>query len=390
MRVLISGAGIAGLTLAWLLERDGHEVVMVERAPALRTEGYMMDFFGAGYDACEKLGWLDDLAAIHYPIPHLTFLDGHGREQVAVPYAEFRRLFDGRHFNFMRGDLERLLHAKVEGRVEIRFGTSIDACFERDDGVTVSCSDGGPLHGDLLVGADGIHSRVRELTFGPEHEYLIPLGYDAAAFILDQPPRGFAHTDAFSMLGVPDRQVAVYPIRGGRLATFFIHRTGRPPLPVDEAEASRQLRTVYGDLHWIVPDLLAARPAGSVYYDTVAQIRLPTWSTRARRIVLLGDACQCLSVVAGQGASMAMAAAYVLADELRIAPDVPGALARYEHRVKPDIETKQEAGRRMARWFVPDSPFRMTVRTLVLRAVRWRAVQGLMRRLFAAEGSLRL
>ena len=125
MDIVISGAGISGLTLSHLLQRDGHKTTIVEKSPSLREDGYMMDFFGTGYDVAEKLGLLNDLERIHYPIPRLAFIDPRGREQVAVNYNDIRKLFNGRHFNFMRGDLERLLYSRVSDDVDIRFGTTI-------------------------------------------------------------------------------------------------------------------------------------------------------------------------------------------------------------------------------------------------------------------------
>jgi 2-polyprenyl-6-methoxyphenol hydroxylase-like FAD-dependent oxidoreductase len=117
MRVLISGAGIAGPSLAWCLERLGHQPVVVERAPQLRDEGYMMDFFGSGYDAAERLDLLPDLASIHYPIDRFVFVNGRGRERLSLAYPVLRRrLFNDRHFNFMRGDLERVLYERFQGR----------------------------------------------------------------------------------------------------------------------------------------------------------------------------------------------------------------------------------------------------------------------------------
>ncbi len=112
MRVLICAAGVAGLTLAWCLERRGHDPIVVERAPHPRDDGYMIDFFGSGFDVAERLGLLPALESIHYPVDRLAFVNGRGDERFSVPYPALRkRLFANRHFNFMRGELERLLRA---------------------------------------------------------------------------------------------------------------------------------------------------------------------------------------------------------------------------------------------------------------------------------------
>jgi 2-polyprenyl-6-methoxyphenol hydroxylase-like FAD-dependent oxidoreductase len=386
MRVLICGGGIAGLTLAWCLKRQGHHLVVVESASRFRDEGYMIDFFGSGYDASERLGLLPALERVHYPIARLAFVDEQGRERLSLPYPMLRkRLFGDRHFNFMRGELARVLQDQVEGQVEIRFGTTVEAIEQRGEDVRVRLSHGATESFELLVGADGVHSQVRRLAFGPEDRFARFLGCYTTAFITDSSSRGLLTSDAFVSMAVPNRQVGVYPIRGGRLATFFIHRAQRPIEDFSRESALRELRASYGGLDWIVPELLErCAQTASVYFDKVMQIELPQWSTR--RVVLLGDACQCVSLLAGQGASMAMAGAYVLAEELEMAGgEVGAALARYEQRLKPAIQGKQAAGRRMVDWFVPKSSLRTALRELGLRMSIWPVASSFIRRRLAAE-----
>jgi 2-polyprenyl-6-methoxyphenol hydroxylase-like FAD-dependent oxidoreductase len=391
VKVLICGGGIAGLSLAWCLHRRGHAPVVVERSPGPRAEGYMIDFFGSGYDAAERLGLLPDLERIHYPVRHLVFADGHGRARLTLPYSVLRRrLFGGRHFNFLRGDLEAVLYARVKDRVPMHFGTTVES-FEQTPGrVQVSLSDGSQHDVDVLVGADGVHSHVRQLTFGGGAGCERLLGCRAAAFVLDAVPAGLASLDDFITLNVPGRQVAVYPIRAGRLATFFLHRTARRGgAEATSPETGRaELRAVYGDLGWIVPELLDRCPAdGGLYFDSVSQVELPDW--RKGRVTLAGDACQCVSLLAGQGASLAVAGAFILAEELdRSSDDIVETLARYEGYLKPEIAKKQAAGRRIAEWFLPATPARLALRNLMLRASIWPFVAPLFRRGLAAEGLL--
>lgn len=385
MRVLICGAGIAGLTLALRLHRLGHVPLVVEQAPGLRDGGYMIDFFGSGFDAAEKLGLLPELQQIHYPIAHIDFLDAGGKLRFSIPYKVLRkRVFRDRHFNFMRGDLEHVLYSELHNEVELRFGTTTDAVHEDDERLRVALSDGSNLECDLLVGADGIHSRVRALLFGEESRFIRFLGFRTAAFILDEVPPALSGTDAFATLAVPNRQVGAYPVRGGRLATFFLHRAEHPAKSVAKGPALDELRAVYGNLDWVVPELL--RLAGdlpSVYFDDVSQVEMPRWSSG--RVVLLGDACQCVSLLAGHGASMAMAGAYVLAEELNAAGSVSEALQRYEARLKPSIEKKQAAGRKIARWFVPANSWRLMWRDLALRLSVWPVTSYLVRSTTAGD-----
>jgi len=384
MRVLICGAGIAGLTLAWCLERRGHEPLVVERAPRLREEGYMIDFFGSGCDAAERLGLLPDLESIHYPIDRLAFVDQAGRERFSVAYRPLRKhLFADRHFNFLRGELEHVLYRRFERRDTIRFGTTV-ASFEPAGAMHVGLSDGTAVAADLLVGADGVHSHVRQLAFGDAQQCVHPLGYEMAAFLLDDPPAS-APRDRFVTLTRPKRQVTTYPVRGGRTATFFLHTSDRTAEGVPSSESPCQaLRRIYGDLHWVVPDLLdRCRTARDPLFDAVEQIRMPRWSSG--RVALVGDACWCVSPLAGQGASMAVAGAYVLAEELSEPGGIESALARYERRLRPAIERQQRAGERMAKWFVPDTERRLAVRDAITRISAWPPVAAVLRRRMAVE-----
>ncbi len=385
MRVLIVGAGIAGLTLALCLRRHGHEARIVEQAPKLRDAGYMIDFFGSGYDAAARMGLLDDLAGIHYQIPRLAFMAADGRERFSIAYPKLRRrLFDDRHFNFMRGELERVLYDQLQDDVPVRFGTTVESMRQEGERVCVQLSDGSRETPDLVAGADGVHSKVRALVFGGEERFERFLGYHTAAAIIDEPPAG-APADAFATLTEPGRQVGIYPIRGGRMASFFVHRTDRRLEDLSSAARRDELHAVYGDLDWLVPELLRRWDrAPEVYFDEVSQIELPVWSRG--RVVLVGDACQCVSLLAGQGASMAMAGAYVLAEELAQG-EVGAALARYELRLRPSIEHKQRAGRQIAGWFVPDSTWRLALRDIVLRASVWPLASRLLKRQIAG-GSL--
>lgn len=349
----------------------------------------MIDFFGSGFAAAEKLGIIPDLEQIHYPIARLAFVNSEGKERFSLRYRALRRrLFNDRHFNFMRGDLERVLYSRIENRVDLRFETTIDTAYQDGERVHVGLSDGSREECDLLVGADGVHSRVRSLIFGEESQFRRFLGFHTAAFVIDKIPRALRATDAFDTLSVPNRQVAVYPIRDGRLATFFVHRAGHPVGRGSREAALQELRGIYANMGWIVDELLQeASGLPGMYFDDVSQIEMPRWSSG--RVTLLGDACQCVSLLAGQGASMAMAAAYILAGELDAESNVDEALRRYERRLKPFIQKKQAAGRNMAGWFVPKNSGRRILRDLALRLWVWPVTSYLVRSSVAGDSIFR-
>ena len=270
----------------------------------------------------------------------------------------------------MRGDLERVLYSKVKDDVEFRFSTTVES-FEQDTGaVHVKLSDGSTASFDLLVGADGVHSWVRQLAFGEEEQFSRFLGCYTAAFIIADPTKSLALPDTFYALTVPEKQVGIYPIRGDRFATFFVYRRQQLLNNSSFEMVVRELRTAYGGLNWIVPELLERCDRSSMYFDEISQVEMPRWSLG--RVTLVGDACHCVSLLAGQGASLAMASAYILADELaKSRSDVAGALAHYERKLRPKIEKKQKAGRRLARWFVPTNRVDLAIRDFVMRMAAW-------------------
>ncbi|MGB6907834.1 MAG: FAD-dependent monooxygenase, partial [Methyloceanibacter sp.] len=182
---LISGGGIAGLTLGILLKEAGFEPLIVEREPALRAEGYMMDFFGSGWDVAERMGLVDELRAIHYPIDALEFVDDQGKPFVSVPIDIVRRALGGKYVYLRRSDLEGILYERAQADgVVVRFGSSIAALNQDGDKVDVTFDDGADAPFDLVFGADGVHSKVRTLEFGDEQQFDRFLGAYVAAFHL--------------------------------------------------------------------------------------------------------------------------------------------------------------------------------------------------------------
>jgi 2-polyprenyl-6-methoxyphenol hydroxylase-like FAD-dependent oxidoreductase len=214
-----------------------------------------------------------------------------------------------------------------------------------------------------LVGAEGVHSTVRTRLFGDESHFLRGLGFDTAAFVFNDPTLAQSLNSEIKLLTTPGRQVGVYPVPGGGIAAIFVHRA---PTPARPADPLAELQRVYGDIGWLIPTALERGVALPIYYDQVAQIELPRWSRG--RVALVGDACQAVSVLAAQGASLAMAAAYVLAQEVLRQPTIETALDRFERRLRPAIEQKQADGRRMARWTAPTTQWRIRLRNQVINS----------------------
>ncbi|MCK2213839.1 FAD-dependent monooxygenase [Actinomadura sp. ATCC 31491] len=351
--ILISGASIAGPALAHWLVRAGCAVTVVEKAPALRPGGQAVDFKGATHrTVLERMGLLDDVRELQTGGADQHLVDAQGRTLAIMPGE-----FTGGDLEIKRGDLARLLHERTAPACEYVFGDSITSLTETGDGVHVTFERSAPRTFDLVVGADGIHSNVRRLAFGPEPEHVRFLGHYYALVDLDQ---DFGPTG--QMYNEPGRMVAV---GGPKAPAFFVFASG--PLDYDRYDAGQQkdlLARAYTGMGWRTPEVLAAvRRADSVYLDSLSQVRVDRYSQG--RVVLLGDAAYG-NTLAGFGTGLAVVGAYVLAGELAAAGgDHRAAFAAYERIFRPyaRIAKNGNAGPFLA----PGSPSRIRMRNWMFK-----------------------
>ncbi|WP_095011076.1 FAD-binding domain [Tsuneonella mangrovi] len=364
MDVLISGAGIAGPTLAWWIVRQGHTVTMVEKASAPRTGGYVIDFWGKGYELAERMGLLGQIEAVGYKVREVRLLASDGHKVGGFPATVFDRATQGNFTSLPRGELARILNAAVAGDVETLFGQEVTALSEDAGGVDVTLSNGETRRVDLVVGCEGIHSQVRDLVFGPEQQFERYLGYAFAALILpDFPVRD---EDVYLLHGVPGKSAARFSLRdGSTLALLIWKEADGDAIPHDPESQRAFLRDRFGDCRWEVPAMLARLElARDIYFDRVSQIEIDRW--HKRRIALLGDAAFAPSFLAGQGSALAMIGAYVMAGEFEQAHgDIAAGLAAYQARLMPFMRAKQKAARGMAGSFVPSTRIGLALRALV-------------------------
>jgi 2-polyprenyl-6-methoxyphenol hydroxylase-like FAD-dependent oxidoreductase len=378
--VLISGAGIVGPTLAYWLEAAGFEPVIVERAAGLRSGGYVIDFWGLGYDIAERMGLLGEINRIGYHVTELRIVNDAGRRVAGFGTKVFSELTGGRYVTLQRSDLSRLLFERLNGRVESIFGDGIIALEQRPDCVRVQLERGGERRFDLVIGADGLHSSVRNLVFGPESKFEKDLGYAVAAFEAHRyRPRA---EDVYLMYGQPGRMLGRFTLRDDRALFLFVFVAKRAELPATLDAQKALLRDLYGRGGWECTKILFELDrTEELYFDSVSQIRMPTWSRD--RITLVGDAAFCVSLLAGQGSALAMIAAYVLAGELSASQGrYQQAFACYEAQLRSYIGIKQSGAERFARSFAPKTRLGLFFRNQVIRAA---AIPGVARLTFGRD-----
>jgi 2-polyprenyl-6-methoxyphenol hydroxylase-like FAD-dependent oxidoreductase len=367
MRVIINGMGIAGPTLAYWLRRAGHEVLLVESAPELRRGGHVVDFWGVGYDIAEKMGLIPQIRELGYQGREARFVDRHGRKSGGFSTEPLKRLIKDRLTTLRRSDIAATIYHALNGAVETIFGDSVASIEESADSARVRFDHAPPREADLVVGADGLHSRVRRLVFGPDTAFEFSLGYHVAAFEVD----GYRPRDelVFVSHAVPGRQISRWSLREDRTLFLFVFRDEylAGETPSTEQERKSALARVFRDVRWECPRILAAMASASnIYFDRVSQIRMDRWTKG--RTALVGDAAACVSLMAGEGTGLAMAEAYVLAGEIRSClGDHAAAFARYQERMMPFLKRKQALAARFASSFAPKTALGISVRNLVTR-----------------------
>ncbi|CAL9291381.1 FAD-dependent monooxygenase [Streptomyces sp. SudanB182_2057] len=388
--ILICGAGIAGPALAYWLRKGGFTVTIVERAPEPRPGGQTVDLRGAGRTVIERMGLMDRARAESVDQRGLALVDASGRITARVPADSFGGEGIVSEIEILRGDLAHLLYEATLPDTEYLFDDTVTGIDQDADAVTVRFEKAAPRRFGLVVGADGPHSVVRALAFGPEREFVHPLGLYTAWFTAtdDLELDGW-----YLMHNAPGGLVA--SARPGRLPgevkAGFSFRSA--PIAHDRRDPAAQRELVaqrFAGVGWETPRLLRAmRTAPDFFFDSMGQVRLDHWSRG--RVALLGDAGYCATPLTGLGTSLALVGAYVLAGELTAAAgDHRVAFRRYDEVMRPYVGQAQQLPPGGASGFAPSGRLGIRLRDLSMRRMtRW-PMRNLLAAQFAKAGDIAL
>jgi 2-polyprenyl-6-methoxyphenol hydroxylase-like FAD-dependent oxidoreductase len=351
--VLISGASVAGPVLAYWLSRYGFQPTIVERAPTVRPGGYAVDFRGASVRVLERMGLLSEVERQQTRIGAITIVDRNNAKLASLPDG-----FTSGELEILRGDLAAIFYQATRQTTEYIFDDSIAGMQESGTGVDVLFERSGRRHFDLVVGADGLHSNVRSLGFGPEADFVRHLGCYLAIFTV---PNYLPLDHSGLYYGTVGKKVGLFS--GGdqqeAVASFYF---AAEPLQYARQDAEQQKRILHDHFQkdgWEVPRLLEMMEAApDFYFDSISQVKMKGWS--AGRITLLGDAAYCASPLSGMGTGMAVLGAYILAGELaETEGDHVVAFRRYEDLMRDYVKRCQGLADSGTSWFVPQTRLRL-------------------------------
>lgn len=347
LKILIVGSGIAGLTAAYWLHRYGFQIEIIEKAEDFDNRlGYVIDFWGPGFAVLEKMNLVETLQTKNHPLKEFIFVDELGNQDARFSIPKFRQLHNQRVLTLLRGDLESALRDFISSDIDIQCGVTVETIINEGNKVHVQFSNKNKGVYDVVIGADGIHSHTRQLIFGDESQFSRYLGYQLAAALL---PNNVNLNHALFTYSSIGKQVALCPIFNNQLAAYFIYQSDEKTL----IDSKKKLLAAFKNEGWVIPYLLeSVAEIDTLFFDTLTQIEMPKWYRD--RVVLVGDACQCLTLMSGQGASMAMAGAYVLAHALyQNRKNIQDAFLQYESIMQSDVKQKQAVARQFLSTFIP-------------------------------------
>lgn len=343
IRILVSGASVAGLSTAHWLTRYGFDVTVVEREPFLRPGGQALDVRGPGLEVAARMGILAELEARTTKLSGMSIVDGEGKE---LSRSTERTLTGGRldspDVEVLRDDLCAVLFEGVRSRAHFLFDDRVVALTQDESGVDVTFANGKPQRFDLVVGADGLHSGIRRLAFGPEEEFLRFMGIHIAVFSIPN-FLGLDHWEIMCQDGEMNGLMLAAE-KAGKARVYLGFGTDAP-LDYDYRDIATQKRLIsehYAAGRWEFPTILKyMQESGDFYFYSASQVRMGSWSKG--RVVLVGDAGYSVTPSSGQGTTIAMVGAYVLGGELAASKDaLVDGIRAHQHALQDYISRNLE------------------------------------------------
>jgi 2-polyprenyl-6-methoxyphenol hydroxylase-like FAD-dependent oxidoreductase len=313
--ILVSGASVAGTTVAYWLAHHGHSVTVVERYPGIRPGGQAIDVRGPALTVLERMMLRAAADQRRTRIGGASVVDSEGNElSQDTESTPTGGLIASPDIELLRDDLIELLYEATQPKVEYLFDDSIESLEDDGTAVAVTFERAAARDFGLVIGADGLHSNVRQLVFGPEEQFIDRLGTYAAIFTVPN----FLDLDYWQTWHYGEATMAgVYSARNNTEARAMVGFMDTD-LKIDYRDTEAQfaeLERRMADDGWVRPQLLGyMRTAPDFYFDEMSQVKMDRWSKG--RVALVGDAGYCCSPLSGQGTSVALLGAYILAGEL--------------------------------------------------------------------------
>ncbi|MED7818588.1 MULTISPECIES: FAD-dependent monooxygenase [unclassified Francisella] len=357
MRIAINGAGVAGLSLAWWLEKYGFEVTVFEKKQKLPTEGYLINCWGSGYDVLKKTGLLNNIKDKVINLKHIKCYNHTAQNSNSVEVSSIIRKNYGKFISIRRSDLLSIIYNDLE-KTNVIFGTSISSFEDVDDKVIVERSDGKRESFDIIIGADGFHSHIRSLTFKEEEYKDVDINTYIASFYNHD---AAVHTDkdSYELFLDRDKQASLISLNDKKtsVCTFAFDKALVSTKPKTLQSKKDELKSVFkgfeGKINKILENL---ENVDEIFFDNVGQVKMDSWYKD--RVALIGDASSAPSLLAGQGSIFALCEAYILAGELYESKgDYKKAFSEWQNKLKDIIDEKQDNSLTNLSFFMPEEIF---------------------------------